>query len=191
VSFAASMAVDGKRDGRREMREIVRLLSLSYGAFSACANAISRTGTRFNPNYEAVSTGLRLVYDCIDEPLEVVGAFVLGLAGHELDLSDLADTEIQFVVSLWCQLRDLAERLAKVASESSYADLRVNGQPELRMLCEALRQLAAIADVSGKLHFAQLDESGAAKERRLHQLREFISPKLINDWASFGWGRPD
>jgi hypothetical protein len=185
------MAVDGKRHGRREMREIVRLLSLSYGAFSACANAISRTGTRFNPNYEAVSTGLRLVYDCIDEPLEVVGAFVLGLAGHELDLSDLADTEIQFVVSLWCQLRDLAERLAKVVSESSYADLRVNGQPELRMPCEALRQLAAIADVSGKLHFAQLDESGAAKERRLHQLREFMSPKLINDWASFGWGRPD
>lgn len=95
-----------QRDGRREMREIVVRLAQGAGVFSTCADTITRTGARFNPNYEAISTALGLVYDCI-EPLEVVDAFILGFYRRELDLTGLSDTEVQFTISLWLHLRDL------------------------------------------------------------------------------------
>jgi len=175
-----------KLDGRREMREIVVLLARGAGIFSTCADTISRKGTAFNPNYEAVSMALGLVYDCIDPLIDRLGAFIVGLEGGKLNIADLDDTELQFGITLWNQLSDLAPRLAKVATESVYEALRTNSKPELWNLAQDMRQLDAVANLSGKLHFAQLDETEAAKELVLQQLREFVSPKLIDDWASLG-----
>jgi hypothetical protein len=175
------------RDGRREMREIVIRLAHGAGIFSGCADTISRDGVHFNPHYEAVSAALGLVYDCI-EPLEVVDAFILGFYGCELDLTGLSDTEVQFTMSLWHCVRDLAYRLQKIASETSYEAVRTNEPAELRAILDALRYLEAVAQLSMRLHLAKLEESGVAKQHRLEQLREFISPELIDDWASL---RPD
>jgi hypothetical protein len=182
----AGKNTDVRRDGRREMREIVILLARGAGSFSACADTISRTGKAFNPNYEAVSTGLGAVFDCIEPLQDQVGSFMLGLGRRELNLVGLDDTEVQFVVTLWNELSELGKRLAEIATEPAYQALRDSAQSELRELAQVLRHFEAVASLSGKLHFAQLDESGATREQTLQQLREFVSPKLIDDWASLG-----
>jgi hypothetical protein len=130
-----------------------------------------------------VSTALGLVFDATGPLEERLSPFIVGLYRGDFDITG-ADTEIQFCLSLWSELKYLFERLARVANESAYAAARDHDQPSLWDLAQALRYLDAAAQVCVRLHFANLDKSGDARELTLQQLREFVSPKLIDDWAS-------
>jgi hypothetical protein len=178
-----------KRDGRGEMREIVILLARCSGIFSTCADTISRRGKAFNPNYEAIRMALRLVADCVHPLAERLIFFAQGLDRGALDISKLHDTEIQLCIALGAELRHVAESLDfDLGTERGYHALRMSaaGTPELWQLAQNLRQLEAVANLAGKLHLSRLDETGAASELVLEQLREFVPQKLIEDWASLG-----
>jgi hypothetical protein len=176
-----------KRDGGSDFREIVVLLARCAGTFSTCADTISRTGKAFNPNYETVSTGLGLVCEHVQPLAERLIRFATGLDRGELDISALGETEIQFCITLGSELRHVTETLARsLGTERVYQALRTNAPSKLWQLAQNLRQLEAVAALAGKLHLADLDESGAAREAVLEQLREFVSPNLIDEWASLG-----